>query len=180
MAKLTFGPVEMYTPSLLVAMDTKELETEYNRLRGIALKRLAALERSEFSDSQTYLYNRGRYTKTAAQMISRRELLNTLSDLGHFIGAKTGSVRGLQHQRKLSIEQLHRSGYTFVNRKNFKAFTDFMEAWRDEHPRGFGSPTPSELAESIMTETGKRLNPSSAEEYFKEYLTQHGQSDLLG
>ena len=180
MAKLKFGPMEMYTPSLLAAMNTKELETEYNRLRGIALKRLAALGRSEFTDSQTYKRNVGQYNKTAAQMTSRRELLNTLSDLGHFIGAKTGSVRGLQHQRKASIETLKSSGYTFINRSNFKAFTDFMEAWRDEHPTGYGSPTPSDLKTDVLAVTGEKLNPASAKKYFEEYLKQHGQSDLLG
>ena len=178
MAKLMFGDLYMYNATFLRSLGTPELSAEYNRLRKIALKRLDALSRSEFKEGQTYKKNAGLYNKTAREM-SRSELIDALTAVGHFVGAKGGSLRGLQRIRAKAISTLHEHGYTFVNRANFKAFTDFMEAWRDEHPPGDGSPTPSELIIYIDINSNKRLGPKAAKEFFEKYVEEHGQTDLL-
>ena len=187
MAKLKLGEVYQYNRVFLQNIGTDELMEEYNRLRKIANKRLEVLSRSEFSGSQTYIRNRGKYEKTALQM-NRSELMDALAAVGHFVGAKTGSLRGLQGARKKAIESLRhpidpvtgeqREGYTFINKENFSLFTQFMEAWRDEHPPGAGSPTPAEL-QDILKPGSKRLTPKEAKEAFKKYLEEHGYTDLL-
>lgn len=182
MAKLKFGDLYLYNRSFLKNYGTDELAAEYNRLRRLANKRLEALSRSEFSDSQTYLRNRGKYEKTASQM-GRSELIDALQAVGHFVGAKTGSVRGLQSARKKAIESLRHPedpvsgeklpGYDFITKDNFKQFTDFMEAWRDANPKGAGSPTPEELKDILAPGKGK-LTPKKAKEAFETYLKDHG------
>lgn len=197
MAKLKFGSSYVYNPQFLKSFDIGELKDEYNRLRKIANKRLAALSRSEFADSQTYLKNRGKYNKTATQM-SRRELLDALSAVGHFVAAKTGSVRGLQAARNKAIESLRKprdpetgerltdpetgepvQGYTFINKSNFKLFTQFMEAYKDANPPAEGSPTPEELR-NILAPGKKRLSAEDAKAAFEKYLLDHGYTDILG
>lgn len=177
MAQLKLGKRYMYTPSYLDAFSDNELAEEYNRLRKIANKRLEALGRSEFATSQTYLVNKGQYEKTASQMASRSELLRKLSAVGQMVGAKTGSVRGLQRQRADSVATLRESGYTFVTKKNFHLFLQFMEQWRIEHPAPRGgehSPTPQELAELALGRSESKLTPQKAEQFFKEWLEEKG------
>lgn len=127
MAQLTY-PEELYDPYVLKAvkpLTLEEMRHEYARLRKIALKRLSALERSEFKDTQTYLRNVGKYDKPASQL-KEKELIYKLSDVARMITAETGSVRGLQRQRKKAIAKFHEKGLTFVNIHNFKEFSDFM------------------------------------------------------
>lgn len=190
MAKLLLGDLYIYNRSFLQNFGTDELAAEYNRLRKVANKRLEAFSRSEFSESQVYKRNRGKYAKTAKQM-SRSELMDAVAAVGHFVGAKTGSVRGMQSARKKAIESLHHprdpvtgermvdedgepvKGYTFINKENFKLFTQFMEAWRDEHPPKDGSPTAAEL-QDILKPGSKKLTAEEAKEAFKKYLIEHG------
>ena len=187
MAKLKLGKLYIYNRAYLKFKDTEELAAEYNRLRKIANKRLEVLSRSEFSTSQTYLRNRGKYNKTAREM-SKTELLDALSAVAHFVASKTGSLRGLQSARKKAIERLRHpidpvtgeptEGYTFINKDNFQLFCQFMAVWKDEHPLQAGSPTPSEL-QDILKPGSKKLTPKEAKKAFEEYLIQHGYREGL-
>lgn len=125
-------PPEAYVPSvgrMSMYMTEAQMRAEYSRLRSIARKRLERFEGSEFTDTQQYRLNVGRY-KPLKEVQSRAELAGLLADVSRFVTARTGSVSGLQRQRTQSLASLHEHGYTFVNRKNFKQFIDFMEDWR--------------------------------------------------
>ena len=125
-------PVESYVPSVVMMskyMTEKQMISEYSRLRSIARKRLERFEGTEWVDTQQYRANAGRY-KPVKEIKNKTELVALLSDVSRFVTARTGSVSGLQSQRRQSIQSLHEHGYTFVNRKNFKQFADFMEDWR--------------------------------------------------
>lgn len=125
-------PVEAYVPSVVMMskyMTEKQMISEYSRLRSIARKRLERFEGTEWVDTQQYRMNAGRY-KPVKEIKNKTELVALLSDVSRFVTARTGSVSGLQGQRRQSLQSLHEHGYTFVNRKNFKQFADFMEDWR--------------------------------------------------
>lgn len=125
-------PVEAYVPSVVMMskyMTEKQMISEYSRLRSIARKRLERFEGTEWVDTQQYRMNAGRY-KPVKEIKNKTELVALLSDVSRFVTARTGSVSGLQAQRRQSIQSLHEHGYTFVNRKNFKQFAEFMEDWR--------------------------------------------------
>lgn len=125
-------PVEAYVPSVVMMskyMTEKQMISEYSRLRSIARKRLERFEGTEWVDTQQYRMNAGRY-KPVKEIKNKTELVALLSDVSRFVTARTGSVSGLRVQRRQSIQSLHEHGYTFVNRKNFKQFADFMEDWR--------------------------------------------------
>lgn len=107
----------------------KQARAEYSRLRSIARKRLERFEGTEWEDTNTYKYNKGQF-KPLPDIKSKDELYRRLSMVATFIASDTGSVKGLKAQRKRSIETLHSHGYNFVNTKNFKEFSKYMEESR--------------------------------------------------
>ena len=125
-------PVEAYVPSVAMMskyMTEKQMVSEYSRLRSIARKRLERFEGTEWVDTQQYRMNAGRY-KPVKEIKNKTELVALLSDVSRFVTARTGSVSGLRAQRSQSLKSLHEHGYTFVNKKNYPMFVQFMEAWR--------------------------------------------------
>lgn len=125
-------PVEAYVPSVAMMskyMTEKQMISEYSRLRSIARKRLERFEGTEWVDTQQYRMNAARY-KPVKEIKNKTELVALLSDVSRFVIAKTGSVSGLRAQRSQALASLHEHGYTFVNKKNYPMFVQFMEAWR--------------------------------------------------
>lgn len=116
----------LYTPTGAKALTDKELRTEYSRLRSIARKRLERFEGTEWTTSQIYKYNKEGF-KPLAEIKSDRELRMLLSDVARFVTAERGSVSGLEKERKQAVKTLNERGYTFVNKKNFRKFAEFME-----------------------------------------------------
>ena len=116
----------LYTPTGAKALTDKELRTEYSRLRSIARKRLERFEGTEWKTSQIYKYNKEGF-KPLAEIKTDRELRMLLSDVARFVTAERGSVSGLEKERKQSVKTLNERGYTFVNKKNFRKFAEFME-----------------------------------------------------
>lgn len=128
---LRYQPHEYYTYNLLhnPVMTVKEMESEYNRLRTLANSRLKRLGASEFKDVEAYKLNIGKFEKTAREY-TKPQLARKLYEVSRFIGAKSSSVRGQQRIRAKTIASLHKSGFTFINKDNLKAFGDFMEDMR--------------------------------------------------
>ena len=141
----------------------KEMRSEYSRLRKIANKRLEALGRSRFSNTQAYLLNVGKYV-TLDKIESERDLMYKLHDLAKFVTAKSGSVSGQYEMRRNALENLRDRGIDFVNEKNFELFGQFMEEARI---RGYAKIYGSErISELFGTATKKGIKP---EELFKSF-----------
>lgn len=121
------------------SLTEKEMRSEYSRLRKIANERLAALGRSRFNKSQTYIKNVGKYV-TLDKIKNERQLIYKLSDLAKFVTSKRGSVTGQYEIRRKTLETLHERGITFVNARNLDDFGDFMEEARTKlYSRIYGS-----------------------------------------
>lgn len=166
-------PVEAYVPSVVMMskyMTEKQMISEYSRLRSIARKRLERFEGTEWVDTQQYRVNAGRY-KPVKEIKNKTELVALLSDVSRFVTARTGSVSGLQVQRRQSIQSLHEHGYTFVNRKNFKQFADFMEDWRTwDRNRLYDS---ARVAELYHEAKKKQIPPDQLERDFEFWLEEN-------
>lgn len=166
-------PVEAYVPSVVMMskyMTEKQMISEYSRLRSIARKRLERFVGTEWVDTQQYRMNAGRY-KPVKEIKNKTELVALLSDVSRFVTARTGGVSGLQAQRRQSIQSLHEHGYTFVNRKNFKQFADFMEDWRTwDRNRIYDS---ARVAELYHEAKKKQIPPDQLERDFEFWLEKN-------
>lgn len=116
----------LYTPTGAKELTDKELRQEYSRLRSIARKRLERFEGTEWTTSQIYQYNKEGF-KPLKEIKSDRELRYLFSDVARFITAERGSVSGLEKERRRAVKTLNERGYSFVNKKNFRKFAEFME-----------------------------------------------------
>jgi hypothetical protein len=117
---------DVYTPEGAKSLTDRNLRKEYSRLRSIAQKRLQRFEGTEWTDSEVYKTNKDLF-KPLSEIKSDRELRHLFSDVARFTISATGSVSGLERQRRLAIETLHDRNYDFVNKGNFKEFAEFME-----------------------------------------------------
>ncbi len=117
---------DVYTPEGAKTLTDKQLRKEYSRLRSISRKRLERFEGTEWTDTQIYQLNVGKY-KPLKMMTSDRELRHLFSEVARFVMAETGSVSGLEKQRQRTVESLNERGYDFVTKDNFREFANFME-----------------------------------------------------
>lgn len=124
-----------YTPEGAKQLTDKNLREEYSRLRSIAVKRLQRLGNSEWNDTDLYLRSKNKFKKLK-EIKTNRELRFLLSDLHNFLESPRSSVTGLDKIRKQSLDTLHRHGYDFVTKKNFRDFGRFME-WAREHAQAY-------------------------------------------
>lgn len=121
--------LQQYMPAFSVNMDVRELRKEYTRLRKIAQKRLERFVGTEWERSEVFKKNYGQYPKLA-DIPSEARLRYELASLARFINAETSSVSGLREQRRKTIEALRDKGYTFVNKKNYWQFGEFMDYYK--------------------------------------------------
>lgn len=124
---------EWYLPNntLSGTISQKDIRSEYTRLRDIAQKRIKRLGESEWADTKLYKKYKGGFPKLS-EIGNRTNLSYELAALSRFVAAKITTVSGLKHQRAESLKTLKRHGYDFVNIKNYKAFGEFMEDYREK------------------------------------------------
>lgn len=155
-----------YTPIGSKNATEKELRREYSRLRSIARKRLERIKGTEFEESEVFRWNYGKY-KPLKEIKTRGELNYLLYEVSRFVTAETGSLSGLKRQRDEMIKTFHEHGYTFVNRQNFKRFTDFMESMRIKNlNRIYDS---KRLAEFYETAERKKLSEEEMQRAFRKW-----------
>lgn len=125
---------EDYTPTGLQGVPTQEINKEYSRLRDIAMKRMARLEKSvnseEFGDmkqARNFLNYYAPRFKKLEDIKSPKQLRRALSDLRYYLDSPYGSVAGYKDVRRKQIQTLHEHGLTWINTKNIAEFQDFME-----------------------------------------------------
>ena len=106
----------------------KEARQEYARLRRLANKRLAALERAGLSEARSLRNYPASFESMRGS--SEREVRRALEDVSRFMSLKTTTVRGIQSTQRKALDTLHKHGYDFVNKDNLESFGRFMEAAR--------------------------------------------------
>ena len=165
-------PISAYQPDALRAgYSERELRAEYSRLRDVAEKRLKRLESSEFAESQTVRYNKGRF-KTLADISSTGELTHLMTDLARFLTAELSTVTGQRSYRRKSVESLREGGLTGVTTKNFGQVTRVLD-WAS----GFKEYDPSELMRmlSAYAEAGISVQEvyNNLRELYEQWIQTH-------
>lgn len=113
-------------------VDPADIKKEYQRLRKAANERLRKLKKAGYADSE--IYWRFRTAFPAYSKVKTNTALGIhLADIRHFLGLKTSTVGGRKRVESQTIQRLHESGYTFINKENLKAFGAFMDAVRSKY-----------------------------------------------
>ena len=129
--KLGLDPAA-YNPVGLKAYSEDDIRKEYARLRREAEQRLTRLGKSEFRESEAYTQNVGRF-KRLADIKDRRTLERLTQEAARFVTARSSSASGQRGIRRDVISSLHArsdGAFDWVNTKNYKKFTEFMEELR--------------------------------------------------
>lgn len=151
-----------YTPEALQsgALSEKEIRDEYRRLRNIANKRIARLERAGYTDTQTYIRNAGAYKSPSNY--TKAELQYKLYQISKFVSAKSSTVSGMRVIEKQMLEKLHEKDLGRI--ANLKEFGDFMDWARTKYKN---SEFDSERAAEVFNEA--KLRRIDIEEIKKDY-----------
>lgn len=166
--------VGWYTPSEIKAKLEaggsleKEVRKEYTRLRDISQKRLKRLAAAGYTDTEAYQKNVSHYPKLA-NIKTKSELSQRLSDLSRFVGSSQSTVKGIKEREKKVLEKLHEHDFKFVNESNLSDFGDFMELYRDSMAdmEGYDSGDAAELYSVVEKH---KLDPEKVAEDFDFYL----------
>ena len=160
---------DMYNPITLGHMKESDIRSEYSRLRDIAIKRLDRLGNSEFMDKS--VADRRKLDFPKASTLDKRELTRALSDLGGFVNSAMSTITGQKNKRDRFIETMHEKGYTFLNKGNYKTFTDFIERMRPYiNAQIIGSTDVLDIAqEEIEEDEEKEVTSSELENVFNQY-----------
>lgn len=146
------------------------IRTEYQRLRKIALKRLATMEKyKEGRSSRTYKANIDKYKPYSE--LKPGEVKVLLADVSAMLAAKRGTLRGIRKANKQAIETLKERGYEFITEGNIAEFGKFMEAWRASSHRGYGSIYATDLWAAAIK---KKIEPREVERKFNDWSVQQG------
>ena len=154
-----------------------DLRSEYSKLRSIARKRVERFGQGQFNWTQSYRKAAMQYKSEFMSLedlgdISNADLAKKIKDVKAFIANKEYSTRGLQKIRSQSIQTLHDNGYTFVNNKNWREWTGFLDWYRDQHGKNYGSPTREEM-KTYLDDLKKGMSPEEARKLFKDYEKSH-------
>lgn len=128
--------VGWYTPSEIKAKLEaggdleREVRKEYTRLRDISQKRLKRLKAAGYADTDVYKKNVKHYPKLA-NIKSKSELAQRLSDLSRFVGSSQSTVKGLKERERKVLQTLRENGYKYIDESNLSDFGEFMEYYRD-------------------------------------------------
>ena len=123
-----------YTPRgwMYGNVDPLDIKKEYQRLRKVANERLRKLKKAGYADSE--IYRRFRTAFPAYSKVKTNTALGIhLADVRHFLGLKISTVGGIHQAESQTIQSLHKSGYTFINKDNLRAFGAFMDAVRSKY-----------------------------------------------
>ena len=130
MAKKIFSfPDEFYENVDDSFMTWGQKRSELRRLQHIANDRLQKFSGTEWEQSDVYKSNKGQYDKNVKKM-SREEVDMKLNQVYRFLKSKRSTVRGNQIARAKTIRSLQQAGFTGINKRNLKAFGEFMDKIR--------------------------------------------------
>ena len=130
MAKKIFNfPDEFYENVDDSFMTWGEKRSELRRLQHNANERLQKFTGTEWEQSEVYKSNKGQYDKNVKKM-SREEVDMKLNQVYRFLKSKRSTVRGNQIARAKTIRSLQQAGFTGINKRNLKAFGEFMDKIR--------------------------------------------------
>ena len=154
-----------YTPSQIARMPEKQVRKLYSEFRKIANKRAARMRRAGYDK---YEASKAYFEKT--KDLSGAEVRAAFADVNIYLRDKRTKIKSLKEYEADQIATLHEHGYDFVNKSNFKEFTDFMEwakARSGSNDRIFKSDRVAELFEQ---KERLKISANALQKNFDHYL----------
>lgn len=164
-------PAKDFETQKLMKYSEAELRKEYTRLRGIANKRLTTFEKSEFTESETYRYNRGRYVKLD-EIKNKSELVDLLIDAKRFTTGERGSVTGQKRIRADYIASMQEKGFDWVNESNYFEWLDFLQFVKEKVGYSYDAEDIGKVFEESKPDNGMS-KAEAAKKAFERYQEEH-------
>lgn len=108
------------------ARNIPDPRAEYRKIRNAALNRIRKLEKAGYGDTETVRQVRETF-KALPRNLSQDEAAQRLPDAARFIESARGTVGGMREIERKTAETLRDRGFEFVNRRNVRAFTEFLD-----------------------------------------------------
>lgn len=98
---------------------------EYERMRHQIDIRLRRFERSGLTDSAFYTEYKDLFEDV--NTLDNSEVYERIPEMARFLTDVRSTVTGYRETERKAVRTLRDEGLTFVNKKNYRQFTDFME-----------------------------------------------------
>lgn len=180
--------------------DIKEVRSEYSRLRKIARRRLAQIEKSEYKNTPFIQRHRESFVKIS-DITTNGQLRRKLQEVALFLSAETSTITGLRARDKETInsvnqmlyrnyyesyadkygeESAKRAGFKRITRgkflldkSNITQFYEFMNLLRTKKLDSiYDSERVLELMEQIEK---KEINSDIITQYFEDFIVKEEQ-----
>lgn len=107
------------------AKEIPDPRAEYERLRHQIDIRLRRFERSGLTDTAIYAEHKNVFEDV--NTLNNSEVYERIPEMARFLTDVRSTVTGYRETERKAVRTLRDQGLTFVNKKNYKDFTDFME-----------------------------------------------------
>ena len=101
------------------------IRKEYTRLKSIANKRIARLEKAGYAETDMVREYKGFFT--SARGMSTDDIADIMPELSYFLESSLSTVKGMREYTRKQVQTLNDSGYDFVNEGNFQQWASFMD-----------------------------------------------------
>lgn len=108
------------------ARNIPDPRAEYRKIRNAALNRIRKLEKAGYGEIETVRQARETF-EALPRNLTQDEAAQRLPDAARFIESARGTVGGMREIERKTAETLRDRGFDFVNRRNVKAFTEFLD-----------------------------------------------------
>lgn len=98
---------------------------EYERLRQQIDIRMRRFERSGLTDTSIYAEHKNVFEDV--NTLNNSEVYERIPEMARFLTDARSTVTGYREAERKAVRTLRDQGLTFVNKKNYRDFTDFME-----------------------------------------------------
>lgn len=108
-SKYRFQPktYEVYTPEearYRAEAEGRNIRKEYQQMRRVAEKRIAALAKSGLADTEIYKANVNRFPRLTEIGTDTRLLYDAMAEVSHFLSARKSTVYGYREQEESAME----------------------------------------------------------------------------
>lgn len=152
--------LKTYRPNEAKNLSNRELRQEYSRLRRLANRRLANMERRG-------LGTWGERRFASARGMSSEYVEAALLEVSRFLRDPRHTVRGEQAHMDQVIDTFKERGIDFIDRDNFYQFTDFMNSLREQYSEKLFDSSDALEVFGNMNRLG--LDPDEVKEHFDYY-----------
>lgn len=101
-------------------------KAEYRKLRNTAMNRIRKLERAGYGDSETVRQAR-KVFEALPKNLTADQAAQRLPDAARFLTSARGTVGGMRDIERKTARTLQDRGFDFVNAKNVRQFTEFLD-----------------------------------------------------